>query len=84
MGPQFLVRGVKYHDLTDACRHYLAVAAGERPQVQIAHRASREPPELQVDKAVRVWDAHRCPGDRGELAGWDGCADGESHAALPL
>src|SRR5215831_16085660 len=66
----------------DARGHHLVVPAGERPQVQVAHGAAGEPPELQVDEAVRVGDRHRWAGHGGELAGWDDGADGEPHLAL--
>src|SRR5262249_61745631 len=42
-----------------------------------------EPPELQVDQAVGVWDGNRCSRDGGELASWDDMVGGEPHAAPP-
>src|SRR5215813_4103572 len=81
MRPHFPGRCVEHRHLTNACGDHLVVAAGERPQVQVAHWAAGEPPELQVDQAVRVWDGNRCTRDGGELASWDDMTGGESHAA---
>src|SRR5215468_770742 len=83
MRPQVPGRRVEHRHLTNACGDHLVVAAGERPQVQVAHRAAGEPPELQVDQAVRVWDGNRCTRDGGELASWDDMTGGEPHAAPP-
>jgi hypothetical protein len=68
-----LLRGrVEDHHLANSGCLDLSVPQGDGPQVEVADRAPRKPPELQVDQPSVVGrDGDRSTGDRSEAAGTD-------------
>jgi hypothetical protein len=69
---------VEHHDLAHAGGGDLVVAAGHRPQVQVAHGASGEAPQLQVHEGVGVGHPGRGAVDDVDRAGRDGVAGSDA------
>jgi hypothetical protein len=58
--------GVEDNDLAKAGGGDLCVTLGNRAQMQVADRTAREAAQLQMRRALRVWDHDRLAGCRGE------------------
>src|SRR5262249_50790879 len=61
--PDRLHGGVKDDHLFDTCRVDLASTSAQLSNVRVANRAVHEPPELQMDEAVRMGEFDRLAGE---------------------
>jgi hypothetical protein len=53
---EFLGTAVEHGEHADSCGDELVVASRERPQVQVAYGAAREPAQLEMDDPLRIGD----------------------------